>query len=106
MFIVLFTLFAGWMFKMLFEKGPRVAFWNGWLLAMLMLPVWLVKGFGSVTLDFRTGAAMIGIGGFLIADSKTERLYYKFAIMDVFVFSLFLTPVSYTHLTLPTICSV
>ena len=89
MFLVLFSMFVLWMLKQFGDRGPRVALWNGWLLAMLMLPVWLVKGFGSVTLDFRTGAAMLGIAGIVIDDD--EKVYYRFAIMDVLVFCLFMT---------------
>lgn len=89
MFLVLFSMFVLWMLKQFGDRGPRVALWNGWLLAMLMLPVWLVKGFGSLTLDFRTGAAMLGIAGIVIDDD--EKVYYRFAIMDVLVFCLFMT---------------
>lgn len=89
MFLPLFTIFTGWMLFQAVTKGPRVALWNGWLLAMLMLPVWMVRGFGSVALDFRTGAAMTGIFGFVL--SSKEKLVYKFALVDVLVVCLFLT---------------
>ena len=91
MFTIIFILFTSWILAQAVDKnkGPKVALWNGWLIAMLMLPVWLVKGLGSITLDLRTGGAVAGLGGFLINDS--EKLRYRFAVMDVLVGLLFLT---------------
>ena len=89
MFALLFLPFSIWIAVTAMNKGPRIALWQGWLVALLFAPVWLVKGLGSVTLDFRTGAAVIGLGALLL--SEKESIRYRFAIMDVLVFSLFMT---------------
>lgn len=89
MFLLLFGLFTGYLLVTLSNQGPKVCLWRGWLLAMLMLPVWMTKSLGSLSLDFRTSAAIVGLGGFLI-DGR-EKLRYKFAMMDVLVLSLFMT---------------
>ncbi len=47
-------------------KGGRQGLWFGWLVAMLAMPIWVTFPFGSLTLDMRTVAGMVGLATVLI----------------------------------------
>ena len=91
MLFPIFVAFTIWAFATSLVRGPREGFWRAWLVAMLLIPVWLIKVMGSVSIDVRTIAAGVGIGGFLL--TTREKLRYRFAWMDALVFAMILTHV-------------
>ncbi|MFO0935869.1 MAG: O-antigen ligase family protein [Gemmataceae bacterium] len=79
MFFPLFTLIFVVTLSVAFSAGPRQALWMCWLPVMLLAPVWLVAGVGSVVLDFRTAASMAAILGFLLNSSRSKRTGWSYA---------------------------
>lgn len=89
MFLAFSGLLTVFMAVLLGVRGPRWTLWTGWLVALLVLPTWLVKEVGSITLDLRTIAVVMGLGGFLVFSK--DRLRYQFALMDIAVLGLLTT---------------
>lgn len=64
----------GWVLYVAATGGPRKALWVGWMTTLMLAPVWLVKGFGSIQMDMRTGAAVAVLAGFLLFPEEKLRI--------------------------------
>jgi hypothetical protein len=74
MFIPLLLVLVGWILYLAAARGPRTALWVGWMTVLILAPAWIVKGFGSLQMDLRTGAAITVLAGFLIFQKEPLRL--------------------------------
>jgi len=80
-------------------KGGRQGLWYGWLLALAAMPIWITFTFGSLTLDMRSIACVVGVAAIFIfkepgaEDKPPLRLHGLTLITDIAVVVLFLVQV-------------
>jgi hypothetical protein len=63
MFMVLSITLIALIAVQTYARGARSGLWWGWLVALLLVPSWMIVRFGALTIDLRTVAAVTGLVG-------------------------------------------
>lgn len=92
MFIPLLLVLVVWTLYLAATGGPHKALWVGWMSVLMLAPTWMVKTFGSLEMDMRSGVAVAVLAGFLFF--QKENLKIRWLWLDALLLLLVATQVA------------